>query len=40
MHEFVECSKLRVFSVRIKEMIGRCWNERLKELWLFGVNGE
>lgn len=29
-----------MFSVRIKEMIGRCWNERLMELWLFGVNGE
>ncbi|KAF3842499.1 hypothetical protein F7725_024450 [Dissostichus mawsoni] len=44
MHEFFECSKLKVFFERLKELIDKCWGDRIiktmvwKELWLFGVN--
>ncbi|KAF3849998.1 hypothetical protein F7725_019717 [Dissostichus mawsoni] len=46
MHEFVECSELRGFFERMKEMVYRCWDEKeiktrnWKELWLFGWRGK
>lgn len=46
MHEFVECSELKVYFERMRELISRNWRgefvERMdwRELWLFGVTGK
>ena len=46
MHEFFECTGLKVYFEKMKGLIKRCWkgevvkNMRWREWWLFGVNGK